>query len=76
VGYICLYEGVRLKLAIAGKNKFIYYLFPNIYAYISEYYFQKSLHACRLHMYTIIIRDKIFAKNPINFLNNFHMKLY
>jgi len=27
------------------KSIFIYYLFPNIYTYISEYYFQNSLYA-------------------------------
>jgi len=36
-GYICLSEGVHLKLAIEGKNMFIYYSFPIIYAYISEH---------------------------------------
>jgi len=30
-GYICLSEGVYLKLAEDEKNIFIYYLFPNIY---------------------------------------------
>jgi len=44
-GYICLSEGVHLGLAIEGKNIFAYLLFPNIYAYISEYYSQKPLYA-------------------------------
>jgi len=34
-GYICLSEEVHLRLAIEDKNLFTYYLFPNIYAYIS-----------------------------------------
>jgi len=37
MGYIYLLEGVHLTLAIEGKNMFIYYSFPIIYAYISEY---------------------------------------
>ena len=44
-GYIFLSEGVHLRLAIEEKYIFTYYLFPNIYTYISEYYFQKSLYA-------------------------------
>jgi len=36
---------VHLRLAIEGKHVFVYYLFPNIYTYISKYYFQKSFHA-------------------------------
>jgi len=44
-GYICLSEGVNLRLTIDMKHIFTYLLFPNIYTYISEYYFQKSLHA-------------------------------
>jgi len=38
-------KGTHLSLAIEGKNVSTYYLFPNIYTCISEYYFQKSLHA-------------------------------
>jgi len=38
-GYICLFEGVYLKLAIDVKNLFTYYFFPNIHTYISEHYF-------------------------------------
>jgi len=38
--YICLYEGVHLRLTIEGKNIFIYCLFTNNCTYISEYYFQ------------------------------------
>jgi len=41
LGYICLSEEVQLRLAIEGENIFVYYLFPNIYTHISEYYFQK-----------------------------------
>jgi len=44
-GYICLSEGVHLRLAEDEKNVFTYYLFPNIYTYITKYYCQKSLHA-------------------------------
>jgi len=44
-GYICLSEGVHLKLAIEDGNIFTYCLFPNIYTYISYYYYQKSLYA-------------------------------
>jgi len=44
-GYICLSEGVNLRLTIDMKHIFTYLLFPNIYTYISEYYFQKSLYA-------------------------------
>jgi len=39
-GYIFLSEGVHLGLAIEEKSIFICYLFPNIYTYINEYYFQ------------------------------------
>jgi len=34
-GYVCLSEGVHLRLAMEDKNLFTYYLFPNIYTYIS-----------------------------------------
>jgi len=34
-GYICLSEGVHLRLAIGDKNIFTYFLFPNIYTYVS-----------------------------------------
>jgi len=34
-GYICLSEGVHLRLAMEDKNIFAYYLFPNIDTYIS-----------------------------------------
>jgi len=37
LGYICLSNGVNLKLAIEGKYMFTYYSFPIIYAYISEH---------------------------------------
>jgi len=37
--------GVTFKDINRRENMFIYYLFPNVYAYISEYYFQKPLHA-------------------------------
>ena len=33
LGYICLSEGVHLKLAIEGKNMFIHYSFQIIYTY-------------------------------------------
>jgi len=39
-GYICLSEGVHLRLAIEEKHIFTYLLFPNICTFISEYYFQ------------------------------------
>jgi len=42
--YICLSQEVYLRLAMKG-NKLIYYLFPNIYTFISEFYLQKSLNA-------------------------------
>jgi len=45
LGYISLSEGVHLRLAIEEKSIFIRYLFPNIYTYINEYSFQKSLYA-------------------------------
>jgi len=45
-GYICLSEGVHLRLSVEEQNVFAYNLFPNIYTYIGEYYFQKSLYAC------------------------------
>jgi len=38
--------GVHLRLAIEEKYIFTYLLFPNIYRYISEYYFQKPLYVC------------------------------
>ena len=44
-GYICLSEGVHLRLAENEKNIFAYYLFPNIYSYVTAYYYQKSLYA-------------------------------
>jgi len=34
---IHLSERLHLTLAIEGKNMFIYYSFPIVYAYISEY---------------------------------------
>jgi len=37
-GYISLSEGVHLRLAIASIS--VCYLFPNIYAYINEYFFK------------------------------------
>jgi len=43
-GYICLSEGVHLRLAEDKKNIFTY-LFPNIHTYITEYYDQISLYA-------------------------------
>jgi len=33
--YICLSEGVHLRLAKGDKNIFTYYMFPNIYTYVS-----------------------------------------
>ena len=45
-GYICLSLGVRSRLSIEEQNIFAYNFFPNISAYISEYYFQKSLYTC------------------------------
>jgi len=45
-GYICLSEGVHLRLAIEEKYIFTYLLLPSIYTYISKYYFQKLLYAC------------------------------
>jgi len=44
-GYICLSEGVHLRLSTEEQNMFAYNFFPNIYTYISYYYFQKSLYA-------------------------------
>jgi len=44
-GYICLSEGVHLRLSIEEQNIFAHDLFPNIYAYINEFSFQKSLYA-------------------------------
>ena len=41
--YVCLSEGVHVRLAIEAKYIFTYLLFPNIYTYISEYYYQKTL---------------------------------
>jgi len=63
-GYICQSEGVHLWLAIEGKNIFIYYLIPNIYTYISEYYFQKSSYGLyEKSLFNISIsHDKIFGK--------------
>jgi len=36
LGYICLSEGVHLRLGIERKNVLIYYLFPNILTYKSS----------------------------------------
>jgi len=34
-----------------GQNIFMYYLFPKIYTYVSEYYFQKSLYTyCSIYL--------------------------
>jgi len=41
-GYICLSEGVHLRLSVEEQNIFAYNFFSNIYTYINEYYFQKS----------------------------------
>jgi len=43
-GYICQSEGVHLRLSVEEQNIIAYDLFPNIYAYINEYSFQKSLY--------------------------------
>jgi len=40
---ISLSEGVHLRFVIEGKSVFMCYLFTNIYTYINEYYFRKSL---------------------------------
>jgi len=45
-GYICLSEGIHLRLSIEEKIYLHNILFPNSYTHISEYYFQKSLYAC------------------------------
>jgi len=42
---VYLSKVVDLRSAIEGENVFIYHVFPNIYTYISNYYFQKSLYA-------------------------------
>jgi len=44
-GYICPSEGVYLRLATKGKNLLMYYLFPNLHTFISEYYFLNSIYA-------------------------------
>jgi len=44
-GYIYLPEGVHLRLSIEEQNIFAYNLFRNIYTYVSEHSFQKSLYA-------------------------------
>jgi len=52
LGYICPSEGVHLWLAIEGQNIFIYHLFPNIYTFIKENNFQKSLYAyCLINLW-------------------------
>jgi len=43
--YICLSERVHLRLTEDEKNTLTYYLFRNIYTYITEYYYQKSIFA-------------------------------
>jgi len=53
--------GVHLRWALERKKIFTYFLFPNIYAYISEYYFFKIMcvflnilplrHKSRVHLY-------------------------
>jgi len=40
-----LIRRAHLRLSIEEQNIFAYDLFPNIYTYISEYSFQKSLYA-------------------------------
>jgi len=61
-GYVCLSEGVHLRVAEDEKNIFTYYLFPNIYTYITEYYFQKSLQGiCLLLNMSMNEHDNIFC---------------
>jgi len=44
LGYICLSEGVHWRLLLEEQNISAYNLFPNIYTYVSEFSFQKSLY--------------------------------
>ena len=62
-GYICLSEGVHLKLTIEDKYIFACLLFPNIHTYISEFYFQKPLYAyCYRYLWLIrMIMIKYFV---------------
>jgi len=39
------------KVSNEGKSIFIYYLIPNIYTYISEYYLQKPLYCMLIVKY-------------------------
>jgi len=51
LGYICLSEGVHLRLSVEEQNILAYNLFQNIYTYISEYSFQISLYAyCEIYL--------------------------
>jgi len=43
--HLLIRRGTSKATAEGGKNIFTYYLFPNIYTYITEYYYQKSLYA-------------------------------
>jgi len=61
--HLCLSEGAHLRLAIEGKNIFIYHSFANNYAYISGYYFQKSYNYC-LNI-SSISHDHMFGKKSI-----------
>ena len=58
-GYVCLSEGVYLRLIIEGKNMFTYYSFRNIYRYISEYYFQN--HYMLIAKYVFVIFLTLFV---------------
>jgi len=46
-GYICLSEGVHLRLAIEGENIFTCCLFSNLYTYITYIVFKSH------YMYTV-----------------------
>jgi len=56
-GYICLSEGVHLRYSNRKEKRFIYFLFPNIYTYISEHYFQKQMNF-EINRNKLILRHK------------------
>jgi len=63
--YICLSEGVHLRLAVGGQNIFMYYLFRNIYAYIFET--TNQLWDIKTETIFILQTSKSSIKNSVDF---------
>jgi len=67
--YIGVHLSIRrgtVKVINKRENILIDYLYPNIYTYISEYSFQKSLYAyCLFLNISTISHDEIFGRKSI-----------